>query len=122
MSALYNEIEPYAVEWLRNLSTAGHIAQGDVDGRSIRELRAGDLAGRRQAHFFAGIGVWSHALRLAGWPDDAPVWTGSCPCQPFSVAGRGGGFEDERHLWPVWFELIRQCRPPVRLWRAGCEP
>jgi DNA (cytosine-5)-methyltransferase 1 len=113
VSALYNEIEPYAAAWLRNLSTAGHIAPGAVDARSIRELRATDLVGATQFHTFAGIGAWSYALRLAGWPDDRPVWTGSCPCQPFSGAGAGLGFDDERHLWPEWFRLIRECRPPV---------
>lgn len=48
-----------------------------------------------------------------GWPDDQPVWTGSCPCQPFSVAGVGGGMDDQRHLWPYWFHLIEQRRPTV---------
>ena len=66
---------------------------------------------RMICHFFAGIGVWSYALRLAGWPDNRPVWTGSCPCQPFSSAGKGAGFTDERHLWPEFFRLIRECRP-----------
>ena len=113
MSALYNEIEPYAAQWLRNLSDAGHVAPGAVDARSIRELRSDDLVGATQFHTFAGIGAWSYALRLAGWPDDRPVWTGSCPCQPFSAAGKRAGFDDERHLWPEWFRLIRECRPPV---------
>lgn len=113
MSALYNEIEPFAVDWLRNLERAGHIAPGAVESRSVADLSPADVAGATQAHFFAGIGVWSYALRLAGWPDDAPVWTGSCPCQPFSPAGAGGGFSDPRHLWPDWFRLIRECRPPV---------
>jgi DNA (cytosine-5)-methyltransferase 1 len=107
----YNEIDPYAAQWLRNLIAAGHIAPGDVDERSITDVRPADLAGYTQCHFFAGIGVWSHALRLAGWPDSRPVWTGSCPCQPFSAAGRGKGTADERHLWPVWFNLIRERRP-----------
>lgn len=113
MIGLYNEMEPYAAAWLRNLIAAGHIAPGRVDDRSIRDLAATDLVGVRQAHFFAGIGVWSYALRLAGWPDDRPVWTGSCPCQPFSVAGKGLGTADERHLWPEWFRLIRECGPPT---------
>lgn len=107
----YNEIDPYAAQWLRNLIAAGHIAPGDVDERSIVDVRADDLRGYRQCHFFAGIGVWSYALRLAGWPDDREVWTGSCPCQPFSAAGKREGYADERHLWPHWHRLIRERRP-----------
>ena len=111
MTAYYNEIDPYAAQWLRNLIAAGHIAPGIVDERSIEDVTPNDLKGFTQCHFFAGIGVWSLALRRAGWPDDRPVWTGSCPCQPFSSAGKGGGFDDERHLWPAFHHLIEQCRP-----------
>ncbi|WP_186035344.1 DNA cytosine methyltransferase [Burkholderia gladioli] len=113
--AYYNEIDAYAAAWLRNLIVAGHIAPGDVDERSIEDVHPDDLRGYTQCHFFAGIGVWSYALRRAGWPDDRPVWTGSCPCQPFSGAGKGLGFADERHLWPAWFHLIGECRPAVVL-------
>lgn len=113
MTAYYNEIDPYAAQWLRNLIAAGHIAPGEVDERDIRDVRPADLRGFVQCHFFAGIGIWSHALRLAGWPDDRSVWTGSCPCQPFSSAGKGGGFDDERHLWPAFFHLIGECRPDI---------
>jgi DNA (cytosine-5)-methyltransferase 1 len=113
MAAYYNEIDPYAAQWLRNLIAAGHIAPGDVDERSINDVKADDLKNYTQCHFFAGIGVWSYALRLAGWPDDRPVWTGSCPCQPFSAAGKQQGTADDRHLWPVWSELIRQRKPAV---------
>jgi DNA (cytosine-5)-methyltransferase 1 len=111
--AFYNENDPFAAQWLRNLIAAGHIAAGDVDERSIVDVRPEDLAGRTQCHFFAGIGGWSYALRLAGWPDDRPVWTGSCPCQPFSVAGAGKGGADDRHLWPALARLIRERSPAV---------
>ncbi|ECG8608482.1 DNA cytosine methyltransferase [Salmonella enterica subsp. salamae] len=110
-AAYYNEIDPFAAQWLRNLIAGGHIAPGEVDERSIEDVTPDDLRGFTQCHLFAGIGVWSHSLRLAGWPDDKPVWTGSCPCQPFSAAGKGDGFDDERHLWPAFFHLISECRP-----------
>jgi DNA (cytosine-5)-methyltransferase 1 len=107
----YNEIDPFAAAWLRELIKAGHIAPGVVDERSIKEVKPEELEGYTQCHFFAGIGVWSYALRLAGWPDDRPIWTGSCPCPSFSAAGKGQGFNDPRHLWPDWFRLIRESKP-----------
>ena len=109
--AYYNEINPHAAAWLRNLIKLGVIAPGEVDERSILDVAPDDLRGFTQCHFFAGIGVWSYALRLAGIGDGVEVWTGSCPCQPFSEAGAGGGFDDERHLWPAWHWLISQRRP-----------
>ncbi|EBU8846342.1 DNA cytosine methyltransferase [Salmonella enterica subsp. enterica serovar Muenchen] len=112
-TAYYNEIDPFAATWLQNLIDAGYIAPGVVDTRSIEEVTANDLKGFTQCHFFAGIGVWSYALRCAGWPDSRPVWTGSCPCQPFSQSGKRRGFNDPRHLWPTWFYLVSQCRPHV---------
>lgn len=109
----YNEIDQFAAQWLRSLIKEGLIPDGEVDTRSIADVQPDDLRGFTQCHFFAGIGGWSQALRLAGWADDRPIWTGSCPCQPFSVAGKGKGTADERHLWPVFHSLIRECRPPV---------
>jgi DNA (cytosine-5)-methyltransferase 1 len=111
MAAYYNEFNPQAAAWLRELIKAGLIAPGEVDERSIADVKADDLRGFSQCHFFAGIGGWSYALRLAGWADDRPVWTGSPPCQPFSNAGRRRAHADARHLWPVFFGLIRECQP-----------
>jgi DNA (cytosine-5)-methyltransferase 1 len=113
MAAYYNEIDPYAAQWLRNLIAAGHIAPGDVDERSITDVHADDLKGYTQCHFFAGIGGWSLGARMAGWHDDRPLWTGSCPCQPFSVIGKHEGENDERHLWPTFFSLLSTRRPAV---------
>lgn len=109
--ALYNEPDPYAAQWLRNLIRGGHIPPGIVDERSIEDIRPDELVGFTQCHFFAGIGGWPYALRLAGWPDDRPVWTGSCPCQPFAAPGKGEGFADERHLWPAFEWLIAERLP-----------
>lgn len=113
MKHYYNEIDPVAAQWLRNLIAAGELPPGDVDERSIEDVLPAELDGYVQCHFFAGIGGWPLALRLAGWPVDKPIWTGSCPCQPFSAAGKGAGFADERHLWPAFNHLIAECNPPV---------
>jgi DNA (cytosine-5)-methyltransferase 1 len=112
LRAYYNEVDPYAAQWLRNLMEEGWITKGDVDERSIEDVRPSDLTGYDRLHFFAGVGVWDYALNQAEWGRNK-IWTGSCPCQPFSTAGKGAGFTDERHLWPAWFHLIEQCRPPV---------
>lgn len=109
--AYYNEFDPFKAEVIRHAIKAGAVAPGYVDERSIADVRADDLGGYTQCHFFAGGSFWSLALRRAGWPDDRPVWTGSCPCPSFSAAGKGGGFNDPRHLWPVWEKLIRERRP-----------
>lgn len=107
----YNEFDPKTAAWLRELIAQKLIPAGDVDTRSIVDVCPDDLRAYTQCHFFAGIGGWSLALQLAGWPADKPVWTGSCPCQPFSTAGKQLGVKDERHLWPVFFNLIKECRP-----------
>jgi DNA (cytosine-5)-methyltransferase 1 len=125
----YNEIDDFACDWLENLIREGHLPQGDVDRRDIKDVKPDDLRGYDQCHFFAGIGGWPLALQMAGWGDE-PVWTGSCPCQPFSSAGKQRGTDDERHLWPVWAILIAECAPPTvfgeqvasklgREWHAG---
>jgi DNA (cytosine-5)-methyltransferase 1 len=107
----YNEFDKFAAGWLRELISEGLIPDGHVDERDIRDVKPSDLDGYTQVHFFAGIGGWSRALDLAGWSSEVPVWTGSCPCQPLSVAGLGKGHEDERHLWPEFARLICECRP-----------
>ncbi len=138
----YNDIDPFVAQWLRNLIAAGHIPPGIVDERSIDDLEIPTSPRPSQCHFFAGIGGWAHALRLAdwpprglrsaglpprgsplrGWPDDREVWTGSCPCQPFSIAGRKKAQKDSRHLWPAWFRLIDRHRPSVILGEQVASP
>lgn len=111
MTAYYNEFDPKAAEWLRELINMGMIAPGIVDERSIVDVDWRDLHGFTQCHFFAGIGGWSYALRLAEIPDDTPLWTASLPCQPFSSVGKQLGKQDERHLLPHFLELVKKCKP-----------
>jgi len=107
----YNEFDPKAAAWLRQLIKNGAISEGEVDERSITEVEAVDVKGYRRAHWFAGIGTWDYSLRNSGWPDDRPVWTASLPCQSFSVAGKQLGRADERHLLPHFVELVREFNP-----------
>ena len=58
----YNEFDPFAAAWLRNLIKAGHLPDGEVDERDMRLVDAGDVAGFTQCHFFAGIGGWAYAF------------------------------------------------------------
>jgi DNA (cytosine-5)-methyltransferase 1 len=113
MTAFYNDIDPFPAEWCRLLVSAGLITPGRIDNRSVADLRADDLAGHTQGHLFAGICGWPLALNLAGWPEAEQVWSGSCPCQPISGVGQRRGHADERHLWPEFFRLIAECRPPI---------
>ncbi len=126
----YNEHDPKAAAWLRELIKEGHIPAGDVDERDIQDIKPHELTRYTQQHFFAGIGGWALALRLAEWPDSRPVRTGSCPCQPFSAAGKGLAEKDERHLWPQFRDLITFGEATItfgeqvasadgRLWLAG---
>lgn len=112
VSVYYNEIDPAACEWLRELMKNGMIPEGDIDERSISDVEPDDLKRYAQCHFFAGIGGWPLALQLAG-ARDLECWTGSCPCQPFSNNGERRGIEDERHLWPAFHRLIAERRPQL---------
>lgn len=113
----FNEHDAFAAAWLRNL-----FPEATVDPRSIADVAPDDLTGFRRVHLFGGIGGWELALRLAGWPDDRPVWTGSCPCQPFSQAGRGGGASDPRNLWPEMRRLVAVRRPAALLGEQVASP
>lgn len=115
MSNYYNDHDKNACAWIRELIAQKLIPRGDVDSRSILEISPDELKGYTQCHFFAGVAGWSLALRLAGWPDDEEVWSGSCPCQPLSCAGLGKGHADERHLWPAFYSLISKRRPAIVL-------
>lgn len=109
----YNENNPEAAAWLRELIKAGEIPDGFVDTRSIEEVKPHELTQYTQQHFFAGIGGWALALRLAGWPDDEPACSASCPCQPLSCAGQGKGHADERHLWPAFYNIVAERKPAI---------
>jgi DNA (cytosine-5)-methyltransferase 1 len=109
----YNEIDPFMCQWLEELMKARQIPEGVIDERSIEDVLPNDLRGFTQCHFFAGLGGWPLAFKLAGWPQDRSAWSASAPCQPFSTNGKQRGFDDPRHLWPAAYHLISECRPEI---------
>ena len=109
----YNDIDKNAAAWTQQLITNKLIPDGVMLCKSITDIQPHELDGFTQAHFFNGISGWARALDLAGWPATRPIWCASLPCQPFSCAGKGEGVNDERHLWPVFFQLVKACTPVV---------
>ena len=105
----YNDSDWYVCEWLRRLIDYGAVPPGAVLERDISDIAPRELSGFRRVHLYAGIGGWAEALRLAEF--SGPAWTASCPCQPFSLAGRRRGYDDRRHLWPVTCDLIAEHVP-----------
>jgi len=79
---------------------------------------------------FCDIEPWSRKILAKHWPDvpiakdvkelandpnglipDCDILTAGYPCQPFSVAGQRRGTEDDRHIWPFIFTIIKAKRP-----------
>lgn len=111
--SFYNESNRYCVAWLNNLIDTDWICHGRVYKMSIEDVDAKEVKKFNQAHFFAGIGGWSYALRLAKWPDSRPVWTGSPPYEPFNAKDAKKWKEHPLNFWDSWFRLIAECKPPV---------
>lgn len=109
--AYYNDVDPNACEWAKELIRKGLVLDGEVDCRSISEVKPNEIKDFVQCHFFCGILGWPLALDMGGWPRNRRIWSGSCPCQPFSIAGEKQGEKDKRHLWPEFFRLVRELQP-----------
>lgn len=61
---------------------------------------------------FPGIPVHNDIRELRGYEfGKIDIITGGYPCQPFSLAGKRGGKEDERHLWPELLRIIKRAKP-----------
>jgi DNA (cytosine-5)-methyltransferase 1 len=88
-----------------------------------------EWAGLSKPVMFCDIEPWSRKILAKHWPDvpieedvkvlaneperipECSILTAGYPCQPFSLAGKRGGEEDDRHIWPYIREIVAQKRP-----------
>jgi DNA (cytosine-5)-methyltransferase 1 len=88
-------------------SGLNHVAVNELDGRSNETL----------VHNRGASGAWPMLpgdcakQDWASYCGAATIVAGGAPCQPFSIGGVHRGDEDDRNLWPVFIDVVRQVRP-----------
>jgi DNA (cytosine-5)-methyltransferase 1 len=60
---------------------------------------------------FKNIPIEGDIRNVKGEKYKADVVTGGFPCQPFSVAGKRKGTDDDRYLWDETIRVVRECKP-----------
>jgi DNA-cytosine methyltransferase len=60
---------------------------------------------------FKNIPIEGDVRNVKGDKYKADVVTGGFPCQPFSVAGKRKGTDDDRYLWDETIRVVRECKP-----------
>ncbi len=73
------------------------------------------LAARMQDEALAPAPVWSDLGTFDGrpWRGRVDIVTAGLPCQPYSVAGKRRGHEDERAIWPTFVRIVEEVRPSM---------
>jgi len=85
-----------AVKWVGGIET---VAFSEIDPFCCKVLEKN----------FPGIKNYGDVRNVT--EKEAWLITGGFPCQPFSIAGRRGGKNDDRYIWPEMFRVIQQTRP-----------
>ena len=71
------------------------------------------LIAAQRAGYFAPAPIWTDLRGFDAQPFRGAFDTvlAGYPCQPFSAAGKRGGEDDPRHLWPEVARVIAECGP-----------
>ena len=71
------------------------------------------LIAAQSAGYFAPAPIWDDVRSFDARPFRGAfdIVLAGYPCQPFSAAGKHGGADDPRHLWPEVARVIGECRP-----------
>jgi site-specific DNA-cytosine methylase len=71
------------------------------------------LIAAQRAGYFAPAPIWDDLRSFDARPFRGAfdIVLAGYPCQPFSAAGKRGGADDPRHLWPEVARVIRECSP-----------
>ena len=90
------------------------------DARTVcyveREVEAaGILAARIEDSTLDDAPVWSDLATFDArpWRGLVDIVAGGIPCQPYSVAGKREGDDDDRAIWPEFVRVVAECRPAV---------
>lgn len=98
-----------ASRWLLNWRTVCAV--------EIDPYRQAVLLARQADGLLDPFPIWPDVRDFDGrpWRGIVDVVTAGFPCQPFSVAGRRRGADDERNRWPDTIRVLREVRPRFAL-------
>ena len=96
-----------ATKWLLGFKTVCYVENNPY---RVRVLKA-----RIRDGLLDDAPIWGDVKTFDGtpWRGCVDIVTAGFPCQPFSVAGKQQGQDDERNLWPETIRVIREARPAV---------
>jgi len=121
----------YIIHILQNILTKGKKCMLSVTSlfSGIGGIDLGlEMTGHFKTKLFSEIDPFCQKVLKKHWPDvpiipdvrdvdgtkyQTDVLVGGFPCQPFSVAGKRKGKDDQRHLWPEMFRVIKEAKPSI---------